>query len=207
MRRRIDFAVVVRYDINKFYETERCINMAELSFAMSTLALLLYSLSYFFNNKQAYLMLQLVGNVFLSLSYLLMGAYFTMVSVALGIARGLICYAYEKRNKSVPVFVILALCMASILSYIIIDYIILSEAMVWDMLYLLASCMYAVTFAMRNIRLMRYIILVPHACAILYNLLVKAPISSAISYSIEFVVTVVAIIKYEIQAIKCRRNA
>ena len=62
-----------------------------------------------------------------------------------------------------------------------------------------ASCMYAITFAMRNIKLMRYVILIPHLSAVLYNLLVNAPISSAISYGIEFVITIVAIIKFHIQ--------
>lgn len=68
--------------------------MAELSFVMSTIALALYSISYFFNNKRNYLILQLTGNVFFSVSYMLLGAYFTMVSVIIGIARGLICYIY-----------------------------------------------------------------------------------------------------------------
>ena len=54
----------------------------------STAALILYSLSYFFNSKKRYLTLQLTGNAFLSVSYLLIGSYFTMVSVAIGIARG-----------------------------------------------------------------------------------------------------------------------
>ena len=57
--------------------------MDELSFVMSAAALCLYSLSYFFNSKKKYLILQLVGNVFLSFSYLLIGSYFTMVSVAM----------------------------------------------------------------------------------------------------------------------------
>ena len=62
-----------------------------------------------------------------------------------------------------------------------------------------ASCMYAITFAIRNIKLMRYVVLVPHISAIFYNLLVKAPVSSAISYGIEFIITVVSIIKFHIQ--------
>jgi len=174
--------------------------MSTLSFIMSTIALILYSCSYFFNNKRNYLILQLVGNVFLSLSYLLMGAYFTMVSVGIGIGRGLICYSYEKRNKKVPVYMIMALCFVTILSYIVINCVILSgTSSPWDVLYLFASCMYAVTFAIRNIKLMRYLVLIPHMSAIAYNLLVKAPISSAISYGIEFAITVVAIIKFRIQ--------
>lgn len=93
-----------------------------------------------------------------------------------------------------------SLCLVNVLSYIIINYIILSGASSpWDVLYMFASCMYAITFAMRNITLMRYVVLIPHLSAIFYNLLAKAPISSAISYGIEFIITVVAIIKFRIQ--------
>ena len=172
--------------------------MFELSFAMSTIALALYSCSYFFNNKRNYLILQLTGNVFLSVSYLLIGSYFTMVAVMLGIGRGLICYIYEKKDRKVPVYWIVGLCMASILSYVIINTVILSQASTWDFLYLFASCMYAVTFAMRNIRVMRYTVLIPHASAVAYNLLIHAPISSAISYGIETIVTIAAIVRYEV---------
>ncbi len=178
-----------------------------LSFAMSTIALDLYSCSYFFNNKRNYLILQVIGNIFLSLSYLLMGAYFTMVSVGIGIGRGLICYRYEKRNMRVPLYMILGLCGATILTYIIINYFVLSTASPWDIFYLIASCMYAISFAIRNIKLMRYVVLIPHASAILYNLLVAAPISSAISYGIEFVITVVAIIKFHIQEKRLMNNS
>ena len=166
---------------------------------MSTVALILYSLSYFFNSKRNYLILQLTGNVFLSFSYLFIGSYFTMVSVIIGIARGLICYIYEKKNKEVPVVAIVGLCLSAIISYFVINHIILSTASVWDALYLIASCMYAVTFAIRNIRLMRFLVLIPHVCAVSYNLLIHAPVSSAISYGIELAVTVVAIIKHELQ--------
>ena len=174
--------------------------MKAASYVMSTIALVLYCTSYFFDNKKKYLIFQLTGNVFLSFSYLFMGAYFTMVSVFVGIGRGLICYAYEKINKKVPLYVIVGLCLINVLSYIVINYIILSgTSSPWDILYMIASCMYAITFAMRNIKLMRYVVLIPHASAVSYNLLARAPISSAISYGIEFVITVVAIIKFRIQ--------
>ena len=180
--------------------------MSELALAMSTVALLLYSCSYFFSSKKKYLILQLSGNVFLSFSYLVIGAYFTMVSVMIGIARGLLCYLYEKKNKSVPPFVIFGLCLAAVASYVLINCVLLSHASGWDVLYLLASCLYAVTFAMRNIRMMRYVVLVPHSCAVAYNLLIRAPISSAMSYGIEWVVTVVAIVKDEVARARARKR-
>ena len=174
--------------------------MKTISFVMSTISLALYCCSYFFDNKKKYLILQLIGNVFLSFSYLFMGAYFTMVSVAIGIGRGIICYTYEKNNKKVPLYIIVGLCFVTVFSYLIINYVILLGASSpWDILYMCVSCMYAVTFAMRNIKLMRYVILIPHISAVSYNLLVNAPISSAISYGIEFIITVVAIIKFHIQ--------
>lgn len=174
--------------------------MKTAAFILSTISLASFCGSYFFDSKKKYLILQLIGNVFLSCSYLFMGAYFTMVSVAIGIGRGLICYTYEKNNKRVPLYIIIGLCFVTVLSYIIINYVILlGKSSPWDILYMVASCMYAVTFAMRNIKLMRYVILIPHMSAVCYNLLVNAPISSAISYGIEFVITVVAIIKFHIQ--------
>ena len=171
--------------------------MIELSYIFSIIALILFSSSYFFNNKKKYLVLQLSGNVFLSVSYLLIGSYFAMVSLMIGIARGLICYSYEKRDRRVPVYLIVGLCVVTVSTYIIINHVVLSQSSVWDVLYLFASCMYAITFAIRNIRVMRYVVLIPHSSAVLYNLLINAPISSAISYGIELAVTVAAIIKYE----------
>ena len=174
--------------------------MNTLSYIMSVMALALYCGSYFFNSKKKYLILQLNGNLFLSLSYLFMGAYFTMVSAAVGIVRGIVCYTYEKKDKRVPVYMIVLLCAVTVLSYVIINYVILSgNASPWDVLYMFACCMYAITFAVRNIKLMRYVVLIPHLSAVFYNLLVHAPISSAVSYGIEFIVTVVAIIKFRLQ--------
>ena len=127
-----------------------------------------------------------------------------MIAVLLGIARGLICYIYEKKDKKVPIYFIIGLCLVTILSYVIINTVILSQSSVWDFLYLFASCMYAVTFAIRNIRVMRYVVTIPHTSAIVYNLLINAPISSAISYTVELVVTVVAIVKFEVAKAKGR---
>lgn len=127
-----------------------------------------------------------------------------MIAVLLGIARGLICYIYEKKDKKVPIYFIIGLCLVTILSYVIINTVILSQASVWDFLYLFASCMYAVTFAIRNIRVMRYVVIIPHTSAIVYNLLINAPISSAISYTVELVVAVVAIVKFEVANAKGR---
>ncbi len=166
------------------------------SFICSAAALALYSASYFFKTKKMYLTMQIIGNVFLALSYLLIGAFFTMVSVILGIGRGLICYYYEKRDKNVPLFMIAALCAATITSYVVINFVILKTATSWDILYMLASCFYAITFTIRNLKLMRYAVLVPHSLAVAYNLVIRAPITSALSYAIEAVITVVAIIKF-----------
>ena len=129
-----------------------------------------------------------------------------MVAVMIGVARGLICYVFEKKDREVPIYYIIGLCLSSIASYVIINFVILSQASVWDFLYLFASCMYAVTFAIRNLRVMRFIVLLPTSSAIAYNLLVRAPISSAISYGIEWVVTVVAIVKCEIERKKKRKE-
>ena len=173
---------------------------------MSIIALCLYCLSYFFSKKSHYLVLQLTGNVFLSLSYCFIGEYFTMIAVFIGIFRGLICYTFEKKNKKVPIPVIVGICAVTVSCYVIINYVIFSAASMWDFLYLFASCMYAVTFSIRNIRVMRYAVLVPHTSAVVYNLLIAAPITSAVSYAIELGVTVLAIVRFEIFGRKKKSN-
>ena len=171
--------------------------MTEASFVLSTIALALYSIGYFFHQKKHYLICQLVGNIFLSLSYLMIGAYYTTVVVLIGIIQLFVCYAYEKKDKRVPTWFIVALCASSVSCYVIINNVILSQASVWDAVYLFASCMYAICFSIRNLRVVRYVVLIPHASAVAYNLLIHAPISSALAYGIEGVVTVVAIVKDE----------
>ena len=147
----------------------------------------------------------MIGNVVFSFSYFFLGAYFTMVSVIIGIARALVCFIYEKKDKSVPSYLIIGLCAITIFSYVIINYVILSQASSWDFLYLIASCLYTITFAIRNLRIMRFIITIPHVSAISYNIFIKAPFTSAISYTIELTVTLVAIVKHEIQLRKKRK--
>ena len=179
--------------------------MPPLSFIMSAIALSLYSVSYFFNKKRDYLITQMIGNVVFSFSYFFLGAYFTMVSVIIGIGRALVCFIYEKKNKRGPISIIIGLCAITILSYVIINYVILSQSSTWDFLYLIASCLYTIAFAIRNLRVMRFVITVPHISAITYNILIKAPFTSAISYTIELTVTLVAIVKHEIQLRKKRK--
>ncbi len=64
--------------------------MTVVAYFFSTAALLLYSLSYFFNSKKTYLVLRLSGNVFFSFSYLAIGAYVPITDLA----------AWAEENKS-----------------------------------------------------------------------------------------------------------
>ena len=64
----------------------RRIEMMTLSYVMSVIALLLYSISYFFESKKNYLILQLIGNVFLSLSYLNIGTEYPILAVIVWLA-------------------------------------------------------------------------------------------------------------------------
>lgn len=170
-----------------------------ISTVASFIALVLYSLSYFFKSKRHYLVLQGSGNVCLAISFLLLGEYFTMVSVVIGILRAVVCYYYEARNRRVPIWAIVTLCSMIIASFFVVNTLILKTAKPWDILYLVASCLYAVVFTIRNLTVMRYVVLVPHVLSIAYNLIIQSPIFTAISYTIELLVTVVAIIKFRLQ--------
>ena len=178
-----------------------------ISTVASFIALVLYSLSYFFKSKRHYLVLQGSGNVCLAISFLLLGEYFTMVSVVIGILRAVVCYYYEARNRRVPIWVIVMLCSMIIASFFVVNTLILKTAKPWDILYLVASCLYAVVFTIRNLTVMRYVVLVPHVLSIAYNLIIQSPIFTAISYTIELIVTVVAIIKFRLQDKRDEKNS
>ena len=86
-----------------------------------------------------------------------------------------------------------------IASFFVVNTLILKTAKPWDILYLVASCLYAIVFTIRNLTVMRYVVLVPHVLSIAYNLIIHSPIFTAISYTIELLVTVVAIVKFRLQ--------
>ena len=68
-----------------------------------------------------------------------------------------------------------------------------------DILYLAAMVLYAFIFRIRNIKVVRYTVIIPHVLAILYNLLLPNMIFVAMSYGFELLADFYAIFKYNIK--------
>jgi len=160
----------------------------------ATLALMV--LSYFFKSKSTYLFLQTMGLLCMFFSYLFGEEFFAMASLAVSLTRTLTFYLYEKKDKEAPIAFSYFYAFLTVCVYITVNLIILETAKPVDILYLSALVMYAFVFRIRNIKLVRYTVIAPHALAILYNLILGDMVFVAMSYGFELLADFYAIIKY-----------
>ena len=156
-----------------------------LSLAISFVALALVSFSYLVKKKRYYLFLQALACLCLVFSYFFVTEFFAMVSIFVGLLRTLIYYAYEKNDKHAPPLVVAAICFVTVSVYFIINVGVLSTWRPLDVLYVLSLCMYAIVFSIRNLYLMKWLVIIPHVLAILYNVMIFAPPFTVLSYSAE----------------------
>ena len=167
-----------------------------IALIISFVAMLMYASSYLFKKKSTYLMFQGFGGLSLVFSYLFMGEYFAMISLFLGLSRTITYFMFEKKDKKVPIWVVVANCVALSLNYIVVNIIVLHSANFVDILLVISFCLYAVVFSFRNLQVVRYTVTIPLALSVLYNILINAPIFTVISYSFELTVAIGTIIYY-----------
>ena len=168
----------------------------KIALIISFIAMLMYGSSYFFKKKSTYLVFQGLGGLSLVFSYLFMGEYFAMISLFLGLSRTITYFCFEKNDKVVPVWIVVANCAALFLNYLIVNVFILNTANFVDVILVVSFCLYAIVFSFRNLQRVRYTITIPLALTVLYNILINAPIFTIISYSFELSVAIVTIIYY-----------
>ena len=177
-----------------------------LSLIASFIAMSLIGLSYFSKKKTLYLTMQASGMVFLVLSYFFTVEFLPMISQVIGFSRACTFFWYEKNNKDAPVGFAYLFSGLSILNFVILNIIIFQNATVWDVLYVVALCFYTFSFRIRNLTLMRYILLIPNGLSIAYNWIIGAPIFATLSYGIELTSNIVSILKYEVFAKRVRKS-
>ncbi len=166
------------------------------AFVISVLVMLVMCASYFFKKKKIYLAMQGVGITLLMVAYLLQGHYFAMVGLAIGLLRSIVYLLYEWKNKKTPLWWAIAFTVVGVMCYGVINLWILKDTNYFDVIYLLGLAAYAFVFRIRNLVLMRYLVILPIALSILYNALAEVGIFVVISYSFELCANIVAIIKY-----------
>lgn len=169
------------------------------SYVASFFALIIIMYSYFANNKKYYLLFQCLGIVCLITSYLFMSKYFATLSMIVALIRTITFGVYEYKNKNAPLFFSYLFVILTILTYVLVNVIILKIISWLDILHVIALCFYAFTFRIRNLTTMRKVILMPNVLEVLYNLIMFAPLFTTLSYFFELLSNVVAIFKFDIK--------
>ena len=170
----------------------------EWALIFSFIAMVLIAASYFLKSKAVFLLMQGLGIVFLMASYFCNQQYFPVIGLAIGLMRCFIYYYYERKDKQAPMIWCYVICALSVAAYAVINLWILKNFHVADILYLMGLVMYVFIFRIRNIKTVRYLVLIPTATSIVYNLWTAAPIFAVVSYCFELLANIVAILKYHV---------
>lgn len=169
-----------------------------LELIASFIAMAFVVCAYFVKKKSLYLMFQALCIVFLIISYFFDCNFFAMVGLGIGLARALIFFVYEQKDKTAPLWLAFVISAATVASYFIVNLGILKTAQPYDILCLTGLVMYAFIFRIRNLKIVRFTMLVPTVLSILYNTLIGAAIFASLTYVFELTANVVSIFRYHI---------
>ena len=169
-----------------------------LSLIAGLIAMCFVITSYFVPRKKDYLLLQATALFLLSCSYLFLEEYFATVAYVVSLIRVVIYYLFEKNGKGTPIYIKLFFALLVIVMYVVVNIIILKTVNWIDIICVMSNLLYTFIFGIRNLRLMRYVILIPTFFALLYNVLIMATVFVIVSYSFELLANVVSIIKFDV---------
>ncbi len=157
---------------------------------------MLFIMSSYFVSKKNYLLLQATGIVFLVLGYLYTKTYFAMVGLGIGIARTCVYLCFERKGKAAPWWIVGCVIIATTAGYFIVNAIENKQFQIADIMFLLSAYLYAIVFNFRDLKLLRYCVLIPTALSIAYNVLTEQTIFTIITYVFEMGAAIVAIFKF-----------
>ncbi len=169
-----------------------------LALIASFVAMAFVVMAYFVKKKVYYLFCQLLCILFLIVSYFFTVQFFAMIGLAVGIFRTLTFFVYENKKKQASITWSFLFSGLTIASYFVVNFGILKTAQPLDVLYVLALSMYAFIFRIRNLKLVRFTMLVPTVLSILFNILTHAALFASLTYVFELCANVVSIFKYHI---------
>jgi hypothetical protein len=172
-----------------------------LSLIASFIAMAFVICSYFVKKKN-FLLFQSLCIVFLIISYFFDLKFFAMVGLIVGLARSLTFYYYEKNDKEAPIFLAVIFSILTLASYFIINLWIFGDSKPVDIMYLVGLLCYIFIFRVRDIKKVRFLMLIPTVLSVLYNVLSTAPIFATLCYVFELSANVVSLIKYHVIKVK-----
>ena len=153
------------------------------------IALLIICIGYFVKQKSTFLLTQVAGNFFYALAFLVVEAYVGFGLVMISLFRCIYIYLAEKYSFKylihfLSVFIVL---------YIVTTFIFWGSP--FDLMPLVSSILFTVGYTIHNMQLMRYILIIPNALLVIYNILTTTYVSALLDF-IEVLVILVAIIKF-----------
>ena len=176
-----------------------------LSLIASFLALVFVIFAYF-TSKKNYLMFQSLCIVFLIISYFFKAQFFVAIGMIVSLGRSLTFYYFESKDKDASILWSFMFSALTIATYFIVNFAILGDAKLLDIICLCALILYAFIFRIRNLKIVRFTMLIPTGLSIIYNIASAMPIFAILSYSFEFIANIVSIIKYDVLGTKTQNK-
>lgn len=153
------------------------------------IALLLVCISYFLKNKSTFLIIQIISNLFYGASFIFMGSLVAGLITLVSIFRCFYIYFCEKFNfKYTAYYLPIFFCF-----YIILG--ILFWKSWFDIIPICTSIMFTFGFYIKNLQLMRFILIFPNALIMIYCILCKTYTNAILDF-IELSVIIVSIIYF-----------
>lgn len=162
---------------------------------VTTCIAMLFIMGSYFVSKKNYLVLQMIGIVFLALGYVFTKEYFAMVGLSIGMTRSFIFLCYERKGRSAPIWIVGAVIVATTAGYFIVNAENI-EFRIADILFLLSAYLYAIVLNFRDLKLLRFCVILPTSLSIAYNVLAKQTVFTIITYAFEMGAAMVAIFKF-----------
>lgn len=156
----------------------------------------------YFVKKKNFLLFQSLCIVFLIISYFFNLQFFAMAGLIVGLMRALTFYYYENKNVEAPIYWALIFCFLTLASYFVINFFILKDFKFIDLLYLIGLISYIFIFRIRDIKKVRFLMVIPTAISLIYNIWSGAAIFATLSYAFELSANLVSIIKFNVIKVK-----
>ena len=162
---------------------------------IGVIAVILVVISYFVHNQTYYLLFQALNMGSLAISYLFSAEYFAMIGISVSMTRTITFFLISKRGKEGPLWLSFAFAFLNVIAYYIVNFVIFESARPIDSLYVVALIAYSFIFRIKDMKKVRYLMIFPLSISIIFNTFSNATIFAVLSYVIELVADIVAIIR------------
>ena len=169
-----------------------------LALIVSFIAMAFVMCAYFVRKKSLYLLFQLLCIVFLIISYFFTVQFFAMIGLTVGMCRTIIFFVYEEKGKVAPIIWSFIITIATVASYLIVNLGILKTAQPLDILCVIALICYAFIFRIRNLKIVRFTMIIPTVLSIFFNVFTHAALFTTLTYVFELSANLTSIIKYHV---------